>query len=217
MADHGLGDRHLYLCTPDRADLAAFLDACIRGGVDIVQLRDKNADARTILERATVARDVCREYGVPFILNDRADLALECDADGVHVGQRDAPPALVRRILGPGKIVGLSTRGGDQLAAAQHEPVDYASVGPVHATATHPERAPIGLDTLRAAAAHSSLPFVVTGNVNPDTVGPMLAAGASRFVVVRWLTEAKDPYAAARQLRATIDAGLRSAAAPAGP
>ncbi|HVV36211.1 MAG TPA: thiamine phosphate synthase [Acidimicrobiales bacterium] len=216
MADHGLGDRHLYLCTADRPDLVAFVDACIRGGVDIVQLRDKDADARTIIERATLARSVCRDHGVPFILNDRADLALDCDADGVHVGQQDAPPALVRRIVGADKIVGLSTRGGEQLAAAHDEPIDYASVGPVHATATHPERAPVGLDTLRAAAATASLPFVVTGNVNPDTVGPMLAAGATRFVVVRWLTEASDPYAAALRLRAAIDAGLRGAAAPAG-
>jgi thiamine-phosphate pyrophosphorylase len=202
-----LGDRRFYLCTPDRPDLAAFLDACIRGGVDIVQLRDKTADARAILQRAAIARDVCRGHGVPFILNDRADLALECDADGVHVGQQDAPPELVRRIIGTDKIIGLSTRGGEQLRAATDAPVDYVSVGPVHATATHPERAPIGLDGLRDAATHAALPFVVTGNVTPETIGPMLAAGATRFVVVRWLTEAADPFAAAKELRARIDAG----------
>jgi thiamine-phosphate pyrophosphorylase len=211
-----VADWSLYLCTPDRPDLAAFVDACIRGGVDIVQLRDKDADARTVIERASLLRDVCRDHGVPFILNDRADLALECDADGVHVGQADAPPALVRRILGPDKIVGLSTRGGEQLAAAAEEPVDYVSVGPVLATATHPERAPIGIDALRAAAAATTLPFVVTGNVTPDTIGDMLAAGATRFVVVRWLTEAADPYAAARALRERIDSG-RAAAPPPGP
>ena len=211
-----LGARCFYLCTPDRPDLAEFLDACIRGGVDIVQLRDKHADARTVLARAAVARDVCRDHGVPFILNDRADLALECDADGVHVGQNDAPPSLVRRLLGAGKIVGLSTRGGAQLAAAAHQPVDYVSVGPVHATATHPERAPIGLDGLRTAAASAPLPFVVTGNVTPETIGPMLAAGATRFVVVRWLTEASDPFAAAQELRACIDSD-GAAVPPTGP
>jgi thiamine-phosphate pyrophosphorylase len=208
-----LGDRRLYLCTPDRPDLADFVDACIRGGVDTVQLRDKHADARTVLSRAAVVRDVCRQHGVPFILNDRADLALECDADGVHVGQQDAPPSLVRRILGPDKIIGLSTRGGDQLRAAHDEPVDYVSVGPVHATATHPERAPIGLDGLADAAGAASLPFVVTGNVTPETVVPMLAAGATRFVVVRWLTEAADAYEAARALRAVINS---RGSAPAG-
>lgn len=199
-----MDDWRFYLCTPDRPDLAAFVDACIRGGVDIVQLREKHADARTILERAGLVRDVCREHGVPFILNDRPDLALECDADGVHVGQVDAPPALARRILGPDKIIGLSTRGGDQLRAALHESVDYVSVGPVHATATHPEREPVGLDAIRDAATQS-LPFVVTGNVTPETIGPMLAAGATRFVAVRWLTEAADPFTAARELRARID------------
>jgi thiamine-phosphate pyrophosphorylase len=158
-------------------------------------------------------RDVCHSHGVPFILNDRADLALACDADGVHVGQQDAPPSLVRRILGPDKIIGLSTRGGEQLRAAADEPVDYVSVGPVHATATHPERAPIGLDGLADAARRATKPFVVTGNVTPETIGPMLAAGATRFVVVRWLTEAADAYAAATALRAAIDS---SGAAPAG-
>jgi thiamine-phosphate pyrophosphorylase len=150
---------------------------------------------------------VCLVPGVPYILNHGPDLALECDADGVHVGQHDAPAALARRILGPDKIVGLSTRGGDQLRAAADQPVDYASVGPVHSTATHPERAPIGLDALRDAAATARLPIVVTGDVTPDTIGPMLAAGATRFVAVRWLTEAADPYAAAQALRACIDSG----------
>jgi thiamine-phosphate pyrophosphorylase len=202
-----LGERRFYLCTPDRPDLAEFVDACIRGGVDIVQLRDKDADARTVLERAAIVRDVCHTHGVPFILNDRADLALACDADGVHVGQQDAPASLARRMLGPDKIIGLSTRGGDQLRAAASEPVDYVSVGPVHSTATHPERSPIGLDGLTKASTIATKPFVVTGNVTPETIGPMLAAGATRFVVVRWLTEAADPYAAALALRACIDAG----------
>ncbi|MEO7836441.1 MAG: thiamine phosphate synthase, partial [Acidimicrobiales bacterium] len=92
-----LAGRHLYLCTPDRPDLAEFLAACIAGGVDVVQLRDKTLDARPLLERARLAGAVCRDLGVPFILNDRPDLALEAGADGVHVGQDDAPPALARR------------------------------------------------------------------------------------------------------------------------
>jgi thiamine-phosphate pyrophosphorylase len=202
-----LAERRFYLCTPDRPDLAAFVDACIRGGVDIVQLRDKEADARTLLHRACVVRDVCRSHGVPFILNDRPDLALECDADGVHVGQLDAPPSLARRLLGPDKIVGFSTRGGVQLAEAAHEPVDYVSVGPVYSTATHPDRAPIGVDAVRAASAESGLPFFITGDVNPSTVGKLLDAGATRFVAVRWLTDADDAFAAAQQLRRAIEAG----------
>ncbi|MEA3018983.1 MAG: thiamine-phosphate pyrophosphorylase [Actinomycetota bacterium] len=205
--DHesGLGDRRLYLCTPDRPDLERFIEACIRGGVDVVQLRDKQLDARRTIERATLALRVCRGLGVPFLLNDRPDLALEIGADGVHVGQDDAPPALARRILGAGAIIGHSTRGGAQLAAADDEPVDYVSVGPVLPTATHPTREAIGLDALRAASEHAARPFFVTGNVRPDTVAPMLDAGARRFVVVRWLTEADDPTRAARELRERID------------
>src|SRR4051794_24717926 len=155
------GEWHLYLCTPDRPDLERFVAACIRGGVDVVQLREKGLDARPLLERARLALRVCRGLGVPFILNDRPDLALEVGADGVHVGQADAPPALARRILGPDAIVGHSTRGGAQLADAADEPVDYVSVGPVLPTATHPTREAIGLDVLREASARATVPFFV--------------------------------------------------------
>ena len=200
-----LGDRRLYLCTPDRPDLADFLAACIAGGVDVVQLRDKQLDARPLLARARVAAGVCRAAGVPFILNDRPDLALEVGADGVHVGQDDAPPALARRILGPEAIVGLSTHAPAELDAAAGEPVDYLSAGPVSPTPTKPGRPGTGLDYLRYAAGATTLPWFVTGGVTPDTVPAMMAAGARRFVVVRWLTEAADPERAARELRQTID------------
>jgi thiamine-phosphate pyrophosphorylase len=210
MAD--LGNRRLYLCTPDRPDLERFVEACIRGGVDIVQLRDHDLDARRTIERARLALRVCRGLGVPFVLNDRPDLALEVGADGVHVGQDDAPPALARRILGADAIIGHSTRGGAQLDAAIDEPVDYVSVGPVLPTATHPTREAIGVDALRDATARATRPFFVTGNVRPDTVVPMLDAGATRFVVVRWLTESDDPERSARQLREVIDRQLDAAA-----
>jgi thiamine-phosphate pyrophosphorylase len=201
-----LGDRRLYLCTADRADLETFLDACIRGGVDIVQLRDKHLEARPLIDAARRARRVCHEHGVPFMLNDRPDLALEVGADGVHIGQDDAPPTLARRVLGRDAIVGLSTHAPAELDAAAGEPVDYLSAGPVVATPTKPGRPGTGLDYLAHAAAHRALPFFVTGGVSPATVGGMLAAGARRFVVVRWLTEAGDPCGAARALRDAIDA-----------
>ena len=201
----GLGDRRLYLCTPDRPDLASFLDACIRGGVDVVQLRDKVLDARPLLARARVAAELCAGHGVPFILNDRPDLALECGAAGVHVGQDAAPPALARRILGPDAIVGLSTHAPAELDAAAGEPADYVSTGPVSPTPTKPGRPGTGLHYLRYAAGTATRPWFVTGGVTPDTVGSMLDAGARRFVVVRWLTEAADPAAAARALRVVID------------
>jgi thiamine-phosphate pyrophosphorylase len=201
----GLGDRRLYLCTPDRPDLASFLEACIAGGVDVVQLRDKVLDARPLLDRARVAAGVCAAHGVPFILNDRPDLALECGADGVHVGQDDAPPALARRILGPEAVVGLSTHAAAELDAAAGEPADYVSTGPVAPTPTKPGRPGTGLEYLRYAAATATRPWFVTGGATPETVGAMLDAGARRFVVVRWLTEAGDPEKAARALRDAID------------
>ena len=203
MAD-ALAGRVLYLCTADRPDLADFLEACIVGGVDIVQLRDKHLDARPMLDRASVAAEVCRAHRVPFILNDRPDLALECGADGVHVGQDDAPPALARRILGDDAIVGFSTHAPTELDASRAEPVDYISAGPVNATPTKPGRPGTGVDYLRYAATRAAHPFYVTGGVTPTTVGAMVAAGASRFVVVRYLTESPDPQTAAAELRAAI-------------
>jgi thiamine-phosphate pyrophosphorylase len=200
-----LAGRRLYLCTADRPDLAGFLEGCIRGGVDIVQLRDKVLDARPLLARARLAVTVCRDHGVPFVLNDRPDLALECEADGVHVGQDDAPPSLARRILGPHAVVGFSTHAPVELDASTVEPADYVSTGPVSPTPTKPGRPGTGLEYLRYAAGSATRPWFVTGGVTPETVGAMLDAGARRFVVVRWLTESGDPEKAARAVRAAID------------
>ena len=203
-----VGDRRLYLCTPDRPDLEAFLAACIEGGVDLVQLRDKVLDARPLLARAAVARQVCHDHGVPFVLNDRPDLALEVGADGVHVGQDDAPPALARRLLGPEAIVGFSTHAPAELDAAAPEPADYLSAGPVSPTPTKPGRPGTGLEYLAYAAEHATKPWFVTGGVTPDTIPAMVAAGARRFVVVRYLTESDDPGRAAGDLRDAIDAAV---------
>ena len=204
MAD-ALGGRRLYLCTPDRPDLAGFLAACIRGGVDIVQLRDKHLEARPLLARAAVAAGVCRDAGVPFILNDRPDLALEAGADGVHVGQDDAPPALARRLLGPDAIVGYSTHAEAELDASVAEPVDYVSAGPVTETPTKPGRPGTGAAYVAYAQTRAGRPVFVTGGVTPMTLPPLIEAGARRFVVVRWLTEAADPEANARALSDALD------------
>ncbi len=201
-----IADRRLYLCTSDRPDLAAFVTACIEGGVDLVQLRDKVLDARAQIERAAVVQAVCASAGVPFVMNDRPDLALELGADGVHVGQDDAPPALARRILGPDAIVGYSTHAPSELDDALGEPIDYISTGPVEATPTKPGRPGTGLDYLRYAAGVAQHPFFVTGGVTPATLPAMLEAGARRFVVVRDLTESDDPERSARALRTIIDA-----------
>lgn len=205
-----LEGRRLYLCTADRPDLGDFLAACIAGGVDIVQLREKELEARDLIARADIAMSVCAPRGVPFILNDRPDLALACGADGVHVGQDDVPPAVARRILGPGAIVGLSTHARAEWDGSTGEPVDYLSAGPVNATPTKPGRRGTGVGYLREvsttpAGAPGGTPWFVTGGVTPETVPDMAAAGARRFVVVRYLTESHDPEGAARSLRKAID------------
>jgi thiamine-phosphate pyrophosphorylase len=203
-----LAHRHLYLCTANRPDLALFLDACIAGGVDVVQLRDKDLDARDLVERGRLAARVCAEHGVPFIVNDRPDLALEIGADGVHVGQHDATPALARRILGPAAIVGLSTHAPVELESSREEPVDYVSAGPVAPTPTKPGRAGTGLPYITFAVTQARRPVFVTGGVTPETVPELAVAGARHFVVVRFLTEADDPKRAAAALSSSIRESL---------
>jgi thiamine-phosphate pyrophosphorylase len=201
-----IADCRLYLCTPDRPDLAQFVEDCIAGGVDIVQLREKQLEARALMDRARVVRDVCADAGVPFILNDRADLALGVGADGVHVGQDDAPVGLARRILGPDRIIGLSTHSDEDLTGALDADVSYISAGPVEATPTKPGRPGTGLDYLRRASERSPVPVFVTGGVTPERVRALASAGARHFVVVRYLTEASEPRQAAQRLRDAIDA-----------
>lgn len=199
----------LYLCTPDRPDLGDFVAAVCRAGVDIVQLREKDLADRDLLARAKVAGAAAHADGALFVLNDRPDLALACGADGVHVGQDDVPPAVARRILGPDRLVGLSTHAPAELEAALDEPVDYVSVGPVVPTPTKPGRPGTGLDYVRTATAvleGRGMPFFVTGGVSPESLPGILAAGATRFVVVRALTESAEPAAVARRLREVIDA-----------
>jgi thiamine-phosphate pyrophosphorylase len=146
------------------------------------------------------------------VLNDRPDLALEAGADGVHVGQDDAPVALARRILGPDALVGLSTHGPVDLAAAASEDVTYISAGPVEPTPTKPGRPGTGLEYATLATARSAVPVFVTGGVTPERIPELVEAGVRHFVVVRFLTEAPEPMAAARALRDAIDSALAPAA-----
>lgn len=208
-----LAGRRLYLCTPDRPDLEPFVEACILGGVDVVQLRDKQLSDPDLVARARVVQRACRRHQVPFILNDRPDLAAAVGADGVHVGQDDIPASEARRLIGEEGLVGLSTHAPSELRSAVdlRLPVDYLSAGPVQATPTKPGRPGTGLGYVRAAVSASPWPVWITGGVDPETVGEMIAVGARHFVVVRWLTEAADPGLHARQLRDAIDAGIAGA------
>jgi thiamine-phosphate pyrophosphorylase len=208
-----LGVRHLYLCTADRPDLVEFLEACLRGGVDLVQLRDKELAARPLIERARLAKRVCAAHGVPFIVNDRPDLALAAEADGVHVGQDDVPPGEARRLLGPEAIVGLSTHARAELDASRDDPVDYISAGPVEPTPTKPGRPGTGPDYVAEAVQRAGRPVFVTGGITPETVPPLVTRGATHFVVVRYLTRSDRPERDARRLRTAIDEALGTRAA----
>jgi thiamine-phosphate pyrophosphorylase len=183
-----------------------------------VQLREKYLDDAELVARAGLVQRVCAAEGVPFVLNDRPDLAAQMGADGVHVGQDDMSAIDARAMVGTDTIVGLSTHAPSELAAATGRsgateangtagtsPVDYLSAGPVVATPTKPGRSGTGTGYLARAVQESPWPVWVTGGVDPDSVEALVATGARHFVVVRWLVSATDPEHAARQLRSRID------------
>jgi thiamine-phosphate pyrophosphorylase len=192
----------LYLVCDDQPD--EFLHAVLDGGVEIVQLRMKHATDRAILAAAERFAGACADHGALFMLNDRPDLVAAAGADGVHVGQADTPVRAARELVGSEWIVGLSTHTPPQVDAASG--VDYIGVGPVHATPTKPGRPAVGLELVRYAAAHARVPFFAIGGIDGINVSTALAAGARRIAVVRALTEASDPGAAARELRDAIAA-----------
>ncbi len=187
------------------------LEAAIAGGVDLVQLRMKDADDEAILAAAARFKSVCDRHDIPLIINDRADLAVAAGAAGVHVGQDDQSVAEARAIVGDTAIVGLSTHTPAQVDAAQELPLDYFAVGPVYATPTKPGRPAVGPELVSYARAHARLPFYAIGGIDPDTVGPVVAAGGRRVAVVRAITEASEPYAAAQALVQALEVPVAAA------
>jgi thiamine-phosphate pyrophosphorylase len=205
-----LAGARLYLCTDarrQRGDLAEFLDAALRGGVDVVQLRDKGLEARQELAYAELFADAAGRHGALWAVNDRVDLALATGADAVHLGQDDLPVPVARRILGPAPLVGRSTHAESEVDAAAAEPgVDYFCVGPCWPTPTKPGRPAPGLGLLRHAARSGTRPWFAIGGIDAARLDEVLAAGARRIVVVRAITEAADPEAAARALSGRLAA-----------
>ncbi len=200
-----LAQARLYLVTDGGMDDGA-LDSALSGGVDMVQLRDPELDDAALLARAAVWRTLCDIHGALLWINDRPDLALRADADGVHVGQDDMSVAEARAAGGPDLLVGLSTHSPEQLEAGIDAGADQLSVGPVWETPTKPGRPATGLDYVRAAAAlRPPQPWFAIGGIDGGNVDEVAAAGAERVVVVRAIREAADPGAAAAFLRAGLE------------
>ena len=209
----------LYLCTDarrERGDLAQFVDAALAGGVDIVQLRDKGSagerrfgplEARDELAACEILADAARRHGALFAVNDRADIARATGADVLHLGQGDLPLGLAREIVGPDTLIGLSTHDRDQVAAAGDSDADYFCVGPCWPTPTKPGRQAPGLQRVREAAElGGDKPWFAIGGIDARRLPEVLNAGARRIVVVRAITAAEDPRAAAEQLRSALAA-----------
>ncbi|GLU46051.1 thiamine-phosphate synthase [Nocardiopsis ansamitocini] len=204
----------LYLCTDarrERGDLAAFLDEALAGGVDAVQLRDKSLEARQELAALEIMRDACDRHGALLSVNDRADIARAVHADILHLGQDDLPVPDAREIIGDGPLIGRSSSSVALAAAADaQDGVDYFCVGPAWATPTKPGRAAAGLPVIRAVADSSpSRPWFAIGGIDLDNLPEVLATGARRVVVVRAITDAADPRAAAAQFKRGLDRACR--------
>ncbi|MGW7534542.1 thiamine phosphate synthase [Amycolatopsis sp. NPDC054798] len=208
-----LADARLYLCTDARAsrgDLAEFADAALAGGVDIVQLRDKTGgaplEAKQEIAALEVLAEACARHGALLSVNDRADVALGVGADVLHLGQDDIPVSLARRVLGDEVVIGRSTHSEEQAAAAAVEDgVDYFCTGPCWPTPTKPGRFAPGLGLVRAAAGMGTeRAWFAIGGIDLERMGEVMEAGASRVVVVRAITEAEDPRAAAEGLRGRL-------------
>ncbi|MBV9802158.1 MAG: thiamine phosphate synthase [Solirubrobacterales bacterium] len=192
----------LYLVCDEQRD--EFLAAVLRAGVDVVQLRMKDAADAEIVAAARRFAHAAAQHGALFILNDRPDLVAETGADGVHVGQDDMSVADARRVVGADLLVGLSTHTPEQVDAANALDLDYIGVGPVHVTPTKPGRAAVGLELVSYAAEHATVPFFAIGGIAPDNLDAVRSAGAERIAVVRALTEAAEPARMARRLRQMI-------------
>ena len=203
-----LADARLYLVAPAtiRAGrLADHIPALAAAGVDLVQLRDRSLPPAALEGEARACADAAARAGILFLVNDDPALARAVGADGVHLGQDDMDPAGARAVVGPERLIGRSTRGGEPLSRAVSEGADYASVGPVWSTPTKQGREPTGLRAPAAATREARLPWFAIGGIDAGRIGRVAAVGARRAVVVRAICDAREPAAAARDLRARLD------------
>ena len=199
-----LAEARLYFVTDASTGEHALREA-LAGGVDVLQLRQKDGSDDEILAAAGNFRELCTEHGALFVLNDRPDLAMTAGADGVHVGQDDEAVASVREQVGSEMLIGLSTHSREQLAAALETDADYVCVGPVYATPTKPDYPAVGLDLVRHAAKTVDRAWFAIGGIDGTNVDEVAAAGAPRIAVVRAIRDAPEPRAAAAGLRAALE------------
>jgi thiamine-phosphate pyrophosphorylase len=190
---------------PHGEDPRPLLDAALRGGVDVVQLRDKDLGDEALVAAAAPFRSACVEHGALFVLNDRPDLATRCGADGVHIGQSDASYENARALVGPSRVVGMSTSSPDEMLSAQDLGADYVGVQTIYPTPTKPDEAASGLWLVEAAARTLTIPWFPIGGIDMSNIDQVVASGAPGVAVVRAIRDAADPEAAARELRAALD------------
>ena len=198
-------DMSLYLVTDphlsEGRSLLSIVQAAIKGGAGVVQYRDKNSGTRKMVERAKALCQVCHQSGACFLVNDRVDVALAVDADGVHVGQDDMPINIARALLGPDKLIGITVHNAEEIKAAEEEGVDYLSLAPVFATSTKPDhQTPLGPEGVRILTAKSSMPFLAIGGINHSNAAVVVRAGVEGICVVSAVLSAEDPEPAAREL-----------------
>ena len=188
-------------------DLVDLTEAVLRGGARVIQLRDKLHDKGDVLPVARRIRDLCDRHDAVFIMNDHADLAVACDAHGLHLGQHDLPVAEARAILRPYQIIGTSNALVEEAVESENQDVDYLAVGAMFPTDTKERTRPAGLSTLSAVKATASVPLVAIGGINLANVAQVIRAGADAACVISAVVGAPDPEAAARQLIAAMHSG----------
>ena len=199
-------DLKLYLVTDRRflngRRLVDVVREAVKGGVTMVQLREKDLDTRSFVEEAIELKKMLKPYGVPLIINDRIDVALASDADGVHIGQNDMEYSIARKLLGKDKIIGLSVENMEQIAEANHLGVDYIGISPVFSTPTKTDTSqPFGLEGLRRAVTLSVHPTVGIGGMNTETIGDVMLCGADGVAVVSAIMASETPGESARLLK----------------
>jgi len=194
----------LYLVTSPSENLVAIVEASLKGGLTLIQYRDKNTDDLIRFQNAQKLCQLCHDYGALFLVNDRVDLALAVNADGIHLGQQDLPIAIARQILGPNRIIGRSTTNPQEMAKAIAEGADYIGVGPVYETPTKVGKAAAGLDYVSYAAQNSPVPWFAIGGIDQSNLQDVLKAGAKQVAVVRVIMQSPNPTEATQDLLAQL-------------